>query len=309
LSPLVSIIHMGLCSRNKSGIGMQKARGFGCVPLCALVLEALSSSTVALATSPKPRAGRFGSDSALKEAVAYTWRYRPNETDGVSKRYVKKNAKYALRTRKLPYADEVPSDMFFRYVLPYSHFDEPVDDWRKLFYDTLLDYVKSNSTLEEAASSLWPVWFHAFGKEISFKADQTPGIMAPITGTLKHGFASCTGLSIFLANCYRAVGIPARIVGVREWNLPTKGNHNWVEVWTGKHWNFVDAAPSKDPLKWNSTWFAEQAKLQENPPIKHAILSPLWGPEANTVYALNWREDSADVPAIDLTGNYRGHGP
>merc|ERR550537_1137988 len=105
----------------------------------------------------------------------------------------------------------------------------------------------------------------------------TPQVMAPLSETLEKGYASCTGMSIFLANCMRSVGIPARIVGVNEWNRPEKGNHNWVEIWMGDHWNFVDSVPGSE-LTWNQTWFKDQATKQSSVPKSHAILSPLWGP-------------------------------
>eukprot|EP00427_Karlodinium_veneficum_P056083 CAMPEP_0169421058 /NCGR_PEP_ID=MMETSP1017-20121227/66015_1 /TAXON_ID=342587 /ORGANISM="Karlodinium micrum, Strain CCMP2283" /LENGTH=228 /DNA_ID=CAMNT_0009530171 /DNA_START=239 /DNA_END=925 /DNA_ORIENTATION=+ len=138
----------------------------------------------------------------------------------------------------------------------------------------------------------------------NFKGDQTPQVMAPLSQTLAKGYASCTGMSIFLANCMRAVGIPARIVGVNEWNRPEKGNHNWVEIWMGDHWNFVDAVPSGDLVKWNQTWFNDQAAKQTSTPAVFAIMSPLWGPEAHHIYNMSWRTPSAFVPAIDVTMNY-----
>jgi len=213
------------------------------------------------------------------------------------------NADLALKTRDLPFAQQVSKSMFFSYVLPYSHFDEPIDDWRSRMYPKLLPYVKDKQSLKDAAEAIMPIWGTALGK-LEFKSNMTPQVMAPITETLQKGYASCTGMSIFLADCMRAVGIPARIVGVNEWNRPEGGNHNWVEIWVGDRWNFVDAVPSSQAVTWNQTWFNEQATKQSSEPKSYAILSPLWGPEADTVYPMTWRTPPTYVSAIDVTANY-----
>lgn len=239
------------------------------------------------------------------DAINYLKQWRPKE-DGVSEEFFRVNADLALKTKDLPYANQVSKDMFLQYVLPYSHFDEPIDDWRPKMYETLLPFVKDKKNLKQAAEALFPAWGNAFGKQLQFKGDQTPQVMAPLTQTLNKGFASCTGMSIFLADCMRSVGIPARIVGVTEWNRPEKGNHNWVEIWMGDHWNYVDAVPDGNAVAWNQTWFGAQAAKQSSNPSLYAIMSPLWGPEAHSVYNISWRAPSVFVPAIDVTASYGG---
>jgi hypothetical protein len=51
-------------------------------------------------------------------------------------------------------------------------------------------------------------------QNITFKSDQTPEIMSP-SQVIAAGYASCTGLSIFLVNALRSVGIPARLAGAQ----------------------------------------------------------------------------------------------
>lgn len=253
-----------------------------------------------------------------KEAINYLKKWRPQE-DGVTEEFLSGNVDLALQTKQLPYAKQVSRDMFLSYVLPYAHFDEPRDDWRPRMYQTLLPLVKDKKTLQEAAEALFPAWWQQFGKTLMFKGDETPQEMAPFSQTFEKGYASCTGMSIFLADCMRAVGIPARIVGVNAWNRPEKGNHNWVEVWMGDHWNFIDAiplGPVGGSVKWNQTWFNDQAKKQVSSG-DYAIMSPLWGPKATSVYKMPWKPeekekqvvpaiDSETVPAIDVTANYAG---
>lgn len=266
--------------------------------LIALVASTHATQDLVAASSPKAVA-----PISEAQAINYLKQWRPTE-DNVPEEFFKVNAQLALKTQNLPYAKQVSNEMFLSYVLPYAHFDEPRDDWRPKMYQTLLPFVKDKKTLQEAAEALFPAWTNQLGKQLQFKANMTPQVMAPLTQTLAFGFASCTGMSIFLADCMRAVGIPARVVGVNEWNRPEKGNHNWVEIWMGDHWNYVDAVPTGDMVAWNQTWFTEQAMTQKSTPAVQAIMSPLWGPEAHGVYNMSWRSPFKFVPAIDVTANY-----
>lgn len=270
--------------------------------LMAIFIDAAGKSQNLFREDLSPDAG---SKVSVKTAVDYVKKHKPLPDD-FSDDQLEMNAKYALRTRALPYASEVSDDLFLTNVLPYRHFDEPVDDWRQMFYETLVPFVKDSGSLQEAADALFPAWSNAFGAQLQFEGNNTPQVLAPVSQTLRLGHASCTGMSIFLANCFRSVGIPARIVGVAEWKRPEGGNHNWVEVWTGAAWSFVDAVPDGELAKWNETWFNEQASKQEHYPLRHAILSPLWGSQADTVYNISWRDPPRFIPAIDVTNNYVG---
>jgi len=262
-------------------------------------------------SAPEPSVAKASeADASVSEdqAIGYLKQWRPKE-DGVSEQFFKDNAKFALKAKSLPFAKQVSKSMFLQYVLPYAHFDEPRDDWRPKMYETLLPLVKDKATLQDAAEALFPAWGNIFGKQLQFKANMTPQQMGPMSQTLAKGYASCTGMSIFLADCMRAVGIPARVVGISEWNRPEKGNHNWVEIWMGDHWNFVDAVPDGNLAAWNQTWFNEQAGKQQSTPADQAIMTPLWGPEAHLVYKMSWRQPATFVPGIDVTANYQTASP
>lgn len=266
------------------------------VLIISMLTGAIKSLIVSMESDPEE-------EVSLEAAVEYMVKNKPLP-DNVTQNQLITNAGYALKTRHFPYTSQVSNELFLTNVLPYRHFDEPVDDWRGKFYDTMLPYVKGKKSLQEAAEALFPAWSNAFGTQLQFQSNMTPQVLAPISETLKLGYASCTGMSIFLANCLRAVGIPARIVGVAEWNREEHGNHNWVEVWTGSGWSFVDAVPTGDIVTWNQTWFRDQATRQQSIPLRHAILSPLWGSQADTAYNISWRSPTKFIPAIDVTRNY-----
>jgi hypothetical protein len=230
--------------------------------------------------------------------------HKPN--DDVSEEYLDKNAEFAVKVRQEnAFAAQVPHDVYLDHVVPYTHFDEKADDWRPYFYKTLQPLVKGKASLLEAAEAVIPKVWTAFGKKIVFKADQTPQVLAPVSELLQKGYGSCTGMSIFLADCLRSVGIPARVAGVAQWNRPEKGNHNWVEVYDGKNWNFVDAVPS-DKVEWNKAWFTEGGVAQKSKPhTKSGIYSPVWEKNAAAYYEITWRDgNKPHLPAIERTDYY-----
>lgn len=224
-----------------------------------------------------------------------------------AKEYLQRNAEFAVRARtKFGYAKVVPESMFLTWVLPYRHFDEPVDDWREIFYNKLSPFVANASTLQQAAEAVIPHIWQDLGSKVEFKPEQTPRLMAPVSETLHVGYASCTGLSILLADGLRAVGIPARVAGTPQWNLKTGGNHNWVEVWLGDDWHFIDAVPGQEGM-WDNTWFAD-GNVQKAVPDggMHGIYVPIWdSTQANSSYALTWRNSSPRLPAVDRTNFYK----
>jgi hypothetical protein len=239
-------------------------------------------------------------------ALVKGWVEAHKPSDGVSQEFLTQNAELAVKAHnENAFASQVPHDVYLENVLPYTHFDEKADNWRPYFYETLQPFVKGKTSLLEAAEAVIPKVWTAFGKKIEFKSDQTPQVLAPVSELLEKGYASCTGMSIFLADCLRSVGIPARVAGVAQWNRPEKGNHNWVEVYDGKNWNFIDAVPS-DKVEWNKAWFTQQGVVQKSRPhSKSGVYSPIWNKNADAYYEITWRDGKTPrLPAVELTSMY-----
>jgi hypothetical protein len=114
------------------------------------------------------------------------------------------------------------------------------------------------------------------------KADQSP------YESIDAGIASCTGLSILLIDICRAVGIPARFVGVPLWK-DHSGNHSWVEIWDNG-WHFIGAA-EESPL--DQTWFGERATTSDDTNWKYSI------------YASSFKKTNVIFPPLfDSTATY-----
>lgn len=223
--------------------------------------------------------------------------------------YLNNNVKLALQARsEILAAAAVDNEMFKTQVLPFQNLDEPVDNFRGALYAKLAPVARDKKTLREVADAVLPFAFAGFGDAypaLEFKGNNTPQVMAPVSETLSKGYASCTGLSIFVTDVLRTVGVPARVVGTSAWNLETGGNHNWVEAWLGDGWHYMDAVPTRK-VEWDTAWFTvTNTELAEAGTI-HGIYTPVWDKsQADSTYSLTWRDPYVKIPAQDRTGAYK----
>jgi len=198
-----------------------------------------------------------------------------------------------------PFRNQVPWDMFLNDVLPYASLNEPRENWRPLFVKKFSPLIKNATSLTEAIQALnkniWKLW------GIVFHSDQTPLIMSPFE-TLAYGYASCTGLSIFLVNACRSVGIPARVAGTPDW-IQGGGNHDWVEVFDGESWSFT-GANEYNAAGLNHTWFYPGKSSQQIPgSYNHSIYATSFARTGKN-FVMAWDYQDITVPGIDVTDRY-----
>ena len=148
---------------------------------------------------------------------------------------------------------QLPDELCLGCVLPDAQANERREDWRSDCQARFLPTVLACRTPGEAAQKLNETVFATLGVHYSTgraRADQAP------SESIAQGKASCTGLSILLADACRACCVPARLVSVK-W--PHKaGNHTWVEVFDGTAWRFV-GADEPDPAGLDRGWFVGDA--------------------------------------------------
>jgi len=199
---------------------------------------------------------------------------------------------------EVPWGRTIPEEIFLNYVLPYAQADEKREDWRSVFYKDLLPLVSDCVTSSDTAQVLNRTIFKKYGVVYSTKrpkACQSP------SESISAGMASCTGLSIMLANACRAVGVPARIVGIPRWP-DGRGNHTWVEIWDSGEWHFTGAAePDKRGL--DRGWFVKRAASAKRDSRLHAIYAASFR-RTGTTFPLPWRGGKGDVPAVNVTDRY-----
>jgi hypothetical protein len=198
---------------------------------------------------------------------------------------------------EFPWGKSVPEEIFLNDVLPYAVFDETREPWRAEFLELARPIVKDARTASEAAQALNREFFKQI--KVHYHTGRKRPNQSPAE-SIALGKASCTGLSILLVNACRAVGIPARAVGIPLWT-DKSGNHTWVEIWDDG-WHFT-GADEYNPKGLNHGWFVNNAaKAKPGEPL-HQIYATSWqrGPLA---FPLVWAPASTSVAAVDVTSRY-----
>lgn len=249
-----------------------------------------------------------------------------------------------LSHEKLPWTDEYDDYLFINFVAPITHFDEKPEPWMKMMREHIMKSGKPNLLADATTGNRWSLSFARTGarnanlKEvaqhvveniwssfgypnITFKADQTPQVLSPLSTLLVKRHGSCTAMSIFLSDALRSLGVPSRVVGIERWNRVEGGNHNWVEAYFDGKWNFIDAVPGV--TTWNTAWFTQDGTAQKSEPYSASqIATPVWDTDLRmTDYHVAWfKEESPEtklvndvgdtdvhlnLPAIDRTNWYR----
>jgi len=201
--------------------------------------------------------------------------------------------------RAAPWGSGIPEDTFLRYVLPYANLNEARDDWRADFTRRFRERAFAHGDplaavrwLNDTLNAELGVHFHATKRRAP---DQGP------FESMRLGWASCTGLSILLADACRACAIPARCVGCPAWTV-TPGNHTWVEIWWDRWYNVGDTG--SDPR--NEDWVNERCRTETDGAIpRHAVWAAWWAPTGSH-FPLPWDWSIEWIPARNVTAFYRG---
>ena len=235
-------------------------------------------------TNPSsPESGAL-STAAQQAALAFLQQHMPEaDKKALTAAFLQQNVVQAFAARAaVKWGKELPDELFLAYVLPYAQANEKREDWRTDFLSRFLPLVRECATPGEAARKLNETIFSTLNVHYSTaraRADQAP------SESIAQGKASCTGLSILLADACRACCVPARLVSV-QWPHQA-GNHTWVEVWDGAVWRFV-GADEPDPQGLDRGWFvggAQQCAASSDP--KHRVWAVSFAPTGHR-FAAGW---------------------
>lgn len=213
--------------------------------------------------------------------------------------FLVENLQLALEARQAtPWAKQVPVEIWRNAVLPYAQVNEEREVWRPDFRKRFAALVADAESTTEATMRLNAHIFGELGVKYSTKRnkpDQAP------SESMDIGLASCTGLSILLADACRAVGIPARLAGTANW-FDSRGNHTWVEIWDQDGWHFVGAA-EPDAKGLDRGWFAGDASKATPGSREFGVWAANWEPTGESMLMV-WAPQLTTVPAVDVTQRY-----
>lgn len=297
---------------------MSQSRALTCAALL-IVLSVLASSAAvaddsarsikdALEVAGKNRAeiqsaiDRCNQSDLEKKSIRFLIRNMPDQDlKTLSGDFLVNNVRLAIKARnEFKFARTVPEEIFLNDVLPYASINERRDDWRKDFYERFRDLVKDCETTGQAAQQLNKNVFRILNVRYSTKRkkpDQSP------YESMETGLASCTGLSVILADACRSVGVPARLAGTPLW-VNKRGNHTWVEVWDEGTWKFTGAC-EYDPNGLNRGWFQGIASQADPDDPRHRIYATSFA-KTGGHFPMVWKWTSKEVPGVDVTWRYIG---
>ena len=234
-----------------------------------------------------------------REGLEFLLRHMPGgDLRTLSADFLVEHVTYAYRAwREAPWSSDMPEQHFLENVLPYASINERRDTWRADFYERFKPLVASAKTPSEAAAILNQKMFEMVEVIYSTKrpkADQSP------YESIEAGMASCTGLSILLIDACRAVGVPARFVGIPSWS-DDSGNHSWVEIWDGD-WHFTGAAePNGSEL--DKAWFTGRASSARANSEKYGIFAVSFVKTGQRL-PMVWKPEADEVHAVEVTHRY-----
>jgi hypothetical protein len=233
---------------------------------------------------------------AERQSYEFLLRHMPKADFGkVSPALLLENVRLASTVRQsVAWGDALPDDLFRNYVVPYAQANERRESWRPQMVERFLPLIADCKTPGAAALKLNAQIFDLVNVHYSTerrRADQSP------SESIEQGKASCTGLSILLADACRACCVPARLISVK-W--PHKrGNHTWVEVWDGEAWRFV-GADEPDPKGFDRAWFVGDAQQCKDADREHRIWAVSFA-ETKDRLASGW---GAQMWGVDVTQRY-----
>jgi hypothetical protein len=184
-------------------------------------------------------------------------------------RFLVENVRLAYRARRnLPWAADVPEDIFLNDILAYSVANESRDSWRPEFFARFAPVVALNPPLEDAVFNLNLGLISQF--QLIYKERDNRGrILGPFE-TIRSGTVSCGEGSMLLAYACRAAGIPARLAVLGRWAHLRMG-HIWVEVYGQGGWHRLTCY---DVGRLDRTWMEPYfPKLELSDPRQHILAS------------------------------------
>jgi Transglutaminase-like enzymes, putative cysteine proteases len=143
---------------------------------------------------------------------------------------------------KYPWAQDIPKDIFFNYLLPYKIYGDKPEDWRYKLHLQLMSEKELISFLEDSISynedssldRLYKKVIQNIDKKVSYKDNPSHLTRFPSLSELTFlNYGDCIGLSYLYVMALRTLGIPAAVDIVPLWGSKNSGHATDV-LWDNK---------------------------------------------------------------------------
>lgn len=202
----------------------------------------------------------------------------------------------AVPTTVFPWAAAAPLSLVQASVQPDRVLNEEPCDWRPVLTPLAAELVRNCRTPREAVLTMAAQLPEATG--VYYSIERRKPCMN-VLEALAEKKVSCTGQTILLVCALRAVGIPARAVGIATWNH-VLGNHTWAEAWFDGEWHMIEF----NERDFNTPWVMENIGMTDPQVIAQRITAAT--PQGNIPYITVLLADKQLVPAEDVTERYHG---
>jgi len=167
----------------------------------------------------------------------------------INAEFLIENIDYAFKAWDFPWSRGYSFDVFCKYILPYRYGNEPLESWRKDFYNKfewIADSLSNSTTALEAASFV--------NKQFDYILAM-PGELAEKNFSLKLSnqmdarmYRDCFDQSGLGVSILRSVGVPAAVVKIPLWGAASYG-HETTGIFSLKNeWTTFDFGDSQGPI-------------------------------------------------------------
>lgn len=193
-----------------------------------------------------------------------------------------------------PWSHEAPAPLRAESVTPDRVADELPCDWRPVLTPMAEQLVRDCGNAREAVLRLASELPRATG--VFYSPERSKHNMN-VREALEEKKVSCTGQSILLVCALRAVGIPARMVGVLTWNH-IRGNHSWVEAWFDGDWHMIEY----NERDFNTPWVMENIGMLD--PQEESQRIQALTPSGEAPFLPSFVMTHTLLPATDVSERY-----
>lgn len=151
------------------------------------------------------------------------------DVTNITAEYIIKNIDLAFRVWEMPWASHVSFDDFCEFILPYRVNNEPLSNWRELFYNELKAFRDSIKVKSDPKELTTRISYYLYEKWTHYDNFRSNGFFTDLVNMAKCSGGTCDQRYVLFAAMCRSIGLPVTIESTPQWTNYT-GGHAWNVV-------------------------------------------------------------------------------